>query len=198
MAKSFTETKIPICGDEYFFKRCSNQTLVEFDKRIEEEYNSIQSLIKEVDNLTDEQERLEKKIARKENKIDLLQDKSEMTDKEIDTCLKLEDEIENLESDLYDIKQKLSDLNDEHPENINREFTDKVNVILSEKAEALLDGITAKEFLDKADNVDMNIVRNIEKYYQMCMVGEREKKIQQEIRDDVSEFLRNQKELRNQ
>ena len=198
MAKSFTETKIPICGSEYYFKRCSNQTLVEFDKRIEEEYTNIQSLIKEVEGLTDQQERLEKQISRKERKVDLMQDKSEMTDKEIDTCLKLEDEIEGLESELYDVKKQLSDLNEEHPENINREFTDKVNAILAEKAEALLDGITAKEFLDNADQVDMNIVRNIEKYYQMCMVGEREKKIQQEIRDDVSEFLKNQKELRNQ
>ena len=197
MAKNFTETTIPICGDNYYFKRCSNQTLVEFDKKIEDEYKSLQTLIKEVDNLSEKQERLEKKISRKENKIDLMQEKEALSDKEIDKILKLEDEVEELENELYDIKKQLSDLNDEHPENINREFSDKVNSILADKVEALLDGITAKEFIDKADPVDINIARNIEKYYQMCIVGEREKKIQQEIKDDVSEFLKSQKEIRN-
>ena len=62
--------------------------------------------------------------------------------------------------------------------------------------ETLLDGITAKEFLQNSDPVDTIKARNLEKYYQLCIVGERESKIRQEIRDDVSEFLQSQKELR--
>ena len=63
--------------------------------------------------------------------------------------------------------------------------------------ETLLDGITAKEFLANSDPVDTIKARNLEKYYQLCIVGEREAKIREEIKNDVADFLKSQKELRS-
>jgi len=66
---------------------------------------------------------------------------------------------------------------------------------MARKMEAILDGITAKEFLEKADAIDNRIAANISKYYEMCMVGERESKIQNEIREDIASFRERQKQL---
>ena len=38
--------------------------------------------------------------------------------------------------------------------------------------------------------------RHTKKYYQLCIVGEREARIRQEMKDDVDNFLKSQRELR--
>ena len=55
----------------------------------------------------------------------------------------------------------------------------------------------AEEFLKESDPVDTIKARNLEKYYQLCIVGERESKIVQEMKEDVDNFLKSQKELRS-
>ena len=75
-----------------------------------------------------------------------------------------------------------------------KEYLKKVDELLAEKVETLLDGITAKEFMTNSDPVDTIKAQNLEKYYQLCIVGEREAVIIQEIKDDVADFLKSQRE----
>ena len=70
----------------------------------------------------------------------------------------------------------------------------RVDELLADKVEILLDGITAKEFIKESTPVDKIIAHNLEKYYQLCIVGEREAKIEQEIKEDVNNFLKSQRE----
>ena len=192
MAKEFTQTKIPICGSEYFFKRCSNETLTSFDKEMESKIKETEPVTKESDLLNKEHEKIERQIESKERRIRLLEEKGDNED--IDTILKLQDELDSLVDKQDKSLNKIRKFNKENEE-LSSKLEDELNQILARKVEAVLDGITAKEFLEKADPIDFRIAANIPKYYEMCMVGERESKIQNEIREDVSDFRERQKQL---
>ena len=195
MAKrEFTDVTIELCEKKLHFKRVTNETLTKFSEKAEKEYETtVKSFVDEVELLDDKREGLEKRIALKTKQVDIIESKHEQTDKELDKSIALIDEIEKLEDELDTVKAGLLKLSDENP---TREYSKKVDELLAEKVETLLDGITAKEFLTNSDPVDTIKARNLEKYYQLCIVGERESKIIQEIKDDVSDFLKSQKELR--
>ena len=89
------------------------------------------------------------------------------------------------------VKVTLVEMGDDNP---TKAYMKRVDELLAEKVEILLDGITAKEFLKQSTPVDTIIAQNLEKYYQLCIVGEREAKIAQEIKEDVNNFLKSQRE----
>lgn len=193
--KEFTDVSIQLCEKKLHFKRVTNQTLTEFSDKAEKQYeDTVKNFVEEVELFSDKQESLEKRIARKEKQVSIIESKSDATDDELDKAFELEDEIDKLEDELDIVKTRLLELGKENP---SKTYTKQVDKLLAEKVETLLDGITAKEFLSNSDPVDTIIARNLEKYYQMCIVGEREKKIQQEIKEDVNEFLQSQKDIRN-
>ena len=97
------------------------------------------------------------------------------------------------EVELETVKVKLLELGENNP---RKEYYAHVDELLAEKVETMLDGITAKEFLKNSDPVDTIKARNLEKYYQLAIVGERESKIVNEMKEDVDNFLQSQKELR--
>ena len=190
MAKQFTQTAISICGGEYYFKRCSNETLKSFDKRMEDKIKEIEPLTDESELINKKGERLEKQIESTERRIRLMED----NDEDYKEILKLQDKLDKLldeqDKHLEDVKK----FNEEH-EGLGDKLNDELEQIVAEKMEAILDGLTAKEYLEKADSIDQRIAANISKYYEMCMIGERESKIQNEIREDVSSFRERQKQL---
>ena len=183
MAKEFTQTTINICGGEYYFKRCSNETLKSFDKRMEEKIKEIEPLTNESEILNKKSERLEKQIESAERRIRLMED----NDEDYTKILKLQDKLDNLLDEQEEHFEKVKQFNEEN-EGVGDKLDSELNQILAEKMEAVLDGLTAEEFLEKSDGIDQRIAANISTYYEMCMVGERESKIQQQIREDVSSF----------
>ena len=90
--------------------------------------------------------------------------------------------------------EDVKEFNKEH-EGMADKLDKEMNEILARKVEAMVEGLSAKDFLKNADAIDYRIAANISKYYEMCMVGERESKIQQEIREDVSTFRERQKQI---
>lgn len=191
MAKEFTHTAIGLCGEEYYFKRCSNETLKKFDEEMEAKIKEIEPLTKESELLNKTGEKLEKQIESKERRIRLLEEKGDEED--IDTILKLQDDLDKLLEKQEKHLDEVRKFNEEN-ENVTSELDSDLNEILARKVEAVLDGITAKEFIEKADAIDFRIAANIPKYYEMCMVGERESKIQNEIREDVASFRESRKQ----
>jgi len=191
--KEFTDVAIEICEKKLYFKRVTNETLTKFSEKAEKEYDEIaKTYIEEVELLDDKRESLEKKISLKNKQIEVIQSKENSTDEELDKVLTILEEIEQLTDELETVKAGLIELSKNSP---MKEFNETVDKFLAEKVETLLDGITAKEFLKESTPVDVIIARNLEKYYQLCIVGERESKIRQEIKDDVNDFLDSQKQL---
>lgn len=186
--KEFTDIVIKIAQKECHFKRVTNETLKVFSEKAEQAYNEIvKNFVEEVDMLDDERETLEKKIALKTKQIDIIESKAEPSDEELDKVLTLIEEIEKLEDELQPVKVQLIELGKTSP---NKVYSERVNDLLAEKVETFLDGITANEFLKNSDPVDTIKAQNLEKYYQLAIVGEREAKIQLMIKEDVDNFLK--------
>ena len=192
--KEFTDVTIELCEKKLHFKRVTNETLTKFSDKAEKEYEeNVKNFVDEVELLDDKREGLEKRIALKEKQVSLIESKHDPSDEELQKSFDIIDEIEKLEDELDTVKAGLLALSEKNP---TKEYGKKVDELLAEKVETLLDGITAREFLANSDPVDTIKARNLEKYYQLCIVGERESKIIQEIKDDVSEFLQSQKRIR--
>ena len=189
--REFTHTAITLCDGEYFFKRCSNKTLKSFDEEMEAKIKEIEPLTKKSDELNKVSETLDKQIESKERRIRLLEEKGD--DDDIDRILELQDDLDMLLEDKKDNLEEIKKFNEEN-EDVGSRLDNELNEILSRKVEAVVDGLTAKDFLDNADAIDYRIAANISKYYEMCMIGERASKIQQEIREDVEEFRQRQKQ----
>lgn len=189
MAKEFTHVAIPLCGDEYFFKRCSNETLKSFDEQMEQKIKETEPLTREADLINKKGEKLEKQIESTERRIRLMED----NDDDYRAILKLQDKLDKLLEEQDKHLEEVRAFNDEH-ENASEELGKELDLILATKMETLLDGMTAEHFLKYADPIDQRIGANISKYYEMCMVGERESKILNEIREDVAIFRERQKQ----
>ena len=186
--KEFTDIVIKIAQKECHFKRVTNETLKVFSEKAEQAYNEIvKNFVEEVDMLDGDRERLEKRIALKTKQIDIIESKADPSDEELDKVLNLIEEIEKLEDDLQPVKVQLIELGKTSP---NKIYSERVNDLLAEKVETFLDGITANEFLKNSDPVDTIKAQNLEKYYQLAIVGERETKIQLMIKEDVDNFLK--------
>lgn len=192
--KEFTDVTIEMCEKELHFKRVTNETLTKFSDKAEKEYNeNVKAFVDEVELLDDKRTSLEKRIALKSKQVEIIESKSDATDDELDKAFAIIEEIGKLEDELETVKVGLMELSNNNPA---KDYTKKVDELLAEKVETLLDGITAKEFLSNSTPVDTIKARNLEKYYQLCIVGEKQSKIIQEIRDDVNDFLQSQKEIR--
>ena len=192
--KEFTDVTIKLCEKDLHFKRVTNETLTKFSDKAEKEYeDTVKQFVDDVELLDDKRESLEKRIALKTKQVEIIEGKDDASDEELDKVFGILEEIEKLEDELDTVKAGLIELGKDNP---TKEYSKKVDELLAEKVETLLDGITAKEFLTNSDPVDTIKARNLEKYYQLCIVGERESKIIQEIKDDVSDFLQSQKQIR--
>ena len=193
--KEFTDITIEICQKECSFKRVTNETLTKFSEKAEKEYEeTVKEFIENVELLDDKRESLEKKIALKNKQVEIIESKHDASDEEYDKVFTILEDIERLEDELETVKAGLLDLSKDNP---SKDYSKKVDELLAEKVETLLEGITASEFLKNSDPVDTIKARNLEKYYQLCIVGERKSKIIQEMKDDVADFLQSQRELRS-
>lgn len=187
--KKFTDITIKICQKECNFNRVTNETLTAFAEKAEEEYNNtVKAFVDEVEQLEDEMTTIEKRISLKEKQVEIIENKADASDEEYDKVFGILEDIERLQGDLEPIKARLIELGKTSP---NKEYSKKVNQMLAEKVETFLDGITAEEFLKNSDPVDTIKAQNLEKYYQLAIVGERESKILQMIKEDVDNFLSN-------
>lgn len=193
--KEFTDITIKMCQRECHFKRVTNETLTKFSEKAEKDYEeTVKSFVNEVELLDDKRDTLEKKIELKTKQVSILEKKSDATDEDLESMFALLEDIEKLNDELNTVKVGLLDLNENSPV---KEYTKKADELVAEKVETLLDGITAAQFLKESDPVDSIKARNLEKYYQMAIIGEREAKILNEMREDVDNFLQSQKELRS-
>ena len=192
--KEFTDITIKICQRKCNFKRVTNETLTKFAEKAEKEYeDKVKAFVDEVDRLDNKRQSIESQLKVKYKLVETIEKKSEPSDEELDNIVGYLQDIEHLEDELETVKAGLVKLNEDSPV---QDYLKKVDELLAEKVDTFLEGITAKEFLKESDPVDTIKARNLEKYYQLCIVGERESKIVQEMKEDVDNFLKSQKEIR--
>lgn len=191
--KEFTDVTIEMCEKQLHFNRVTNETLTKFSERAEKEYKeTVKTFIDEVGELDDKRESIEKKIALKTKLVELIEAKDKVSDEDLNKVFETVDEIEKLEEELKPIKARMMELDKDNP---IKKYNKMLDEWLAEKVETLLDGITAKEFLKNSTPVDTIKARNLEKYYQLCMIGERQSKIIEEIKNDVADFLNTERGL---
>lgn len=191
--KEFTDVTIEMCEKQLHFNRVTNETLTKFSERAEKEYKeTVKTFIDEVEELDDQRESIEKKIALKTKLVELIEAKDKVSDEDLNKVFETVDEIEKLEEELKPIKARMMELDKDNP---IKKYNKMLDEWLAEKVETLLDSITAKEFLKNSTPVDTIKARNLEKYYQLCMVGERQSKIIEEIKNDVADFLNTERGL---
>lgn len=191
--KEFTDVTIEMCEKQLHFNRVTNETLTKFSERAEKEYKeTVKTFIDEVEELDDQRESIEKKIALKTKLVELIEAKDKVSDEDLNKVFETVDEIEKLEGELKPIRARMMELDKDNP---IKKYNKMLDEWLAEKVETLLDGITAKEFLKNSTPVDTIKARNLEKYYQLCMIGERQSKIIEEIKNDVADFLNTERGL---
>lgn len=188
----FTDFEIEICGKKCHFNRVTNHELVQFSEKAEKDYDELVKVwTDKAQELSFKGEKIEKQIARKEKKMELLES---LDDADVSEIIVINDELEKLDKELSKITKQLLEHNEKNP---SKQYTEIVDRTLGEKVELLLDNITAKDYEVNSTYRDTSIARNLEKYYQLAMVGERAKKIEVEIAEDMKRFLKEQEELRN-
>lgn len=184
MVRKFTETPIPLCGKELYFRRCRMEDLKRFDEQLQAKLKEMKPIQDELEQMEDNEETLVKKINNLEKKIDIINMKEEPSDKELDLALKYLDQQEVLLDELKDLRKQIAEHDEAHDE-VYLKINEDTTKIMANKVEAMLDGITAEEFIKEYDPIDIRIAGNLTNYYQMCMLGEREVKIRKQIQEDI-------------
>lgn len=192
MAKEFTDITLEFCGKKCHFNRVTNQELTSFAEKAEKDYDEIvKSWTDKSDDLVFEGEKIQKEIERLEERLAT----HKLADKpDVAAMLEIEDKIDKLDDKLNKVTVKIRNHRDSSPIN---DYAKVIDRTLGEKAELLLDNVTAKEYEKLSTTRDTVIARNLEKYYQMCMMGDRDKKIEVEIGDDMKRFLKEQQSIRD-
>lgn len=192
MAKEFTDITLDFCGKKCHFNRVTNQELTMFSEKAEKDYDEIVKVwTDKSDDLVFEGEKIQKEIERLEERLNTHKLAEQPN---VEAMLDIEDKIDKLDEKLNKVTVKIRKHRDDSPINDYAKIIDRT---LGEKAELLLDNITAQEYETLATTRDTVIARNLEKYYQMCMMGDRYKKIEVEIDDDMERFLEEQQSIRD-
>ena len=181
MARKFTETPIPLCGKELYFKRCPMGDLKKYDEQLQAKLKEMKPIQDELELMEDNEETLVKKINNFERKIDM---KDEPSDKELDLALRYLDKQEECLDELKSLRKQIVEHDEAHEEDYLK-IQEETTKIMAKKVEAMLDGITAEEFLNEYDPIDIRVAGNLTNYYQMCMLGEKEAKIRRQIQLDI-------------
>lgn len=184
MARKFTETPIPLCGKELYFKRCPMGDLKKYDEQLQAKLKEMKPIQDELELMEDNEETLVKKINNFERKIDIIDMKDEPSDKELDLALRYLDKQEECLDELKSLRKQIVEHDEAHEEDYLK-IQEETTKIMAKKVEAMLDGITAEEFLNEYDPIDIRVAGNLANYYQMCMLGEKEAKIRRQIQLDI-------------
>lgn len=181
--KTMTETPIEICGKSLYFKRCPNKVIKQYDEKIRDKAKSIEPLQKEIERKEDRIEMLEKRLSNNQKRVDIISMKEYPSDEELDEADALLQKQEAIFDELAIAKEEADDFAKENMDAYDK-IEEEMNNLLGEKVEAMLEGITKEEFVEDHDIVDLRIATNLSKYYELCIIGERPKKIQEEIKKD--------------
>ncbi|MFA0846371.1 MAG: hypothetical protein ACC614_02230 [Methanobacterium formicicum] len=180
----FTRAKIEFCGKERKFKRCSNKTLVTFQKDIEKLQEEMKPVFQDNIDLEEQLEDIQAQIDRTNKRIQLIESAETPTDAEIRKAIKLLDDIDTLSMEKRTLEKQLREDGDERKDQM-RQLEEKLENTYAELACLLIDPLTPEEFKEEYDSIDLIKVQNLGMFYNMCQSGFTQTQIDKKVREVI-------------
>jgi predicted nucleic acid-binding Zn-ribbon protein len=181
---AFTKATIEFCGKPRKFKRCSNRTLVDFQKEIEKLQKDMEPVFETAIEIEEEIEYIDSQVERINKRINFIESSDDPHDDELRKAISLLDDIDQLSQKRKDLIKKLKK-EEKATEKEFKGLSQDVEEKYANLASLLLDPMTPEEFLKEYDSIDMIKIQNMGVFYNMCQSGFNQTKIDKKIRDVI-------------
>lgn len=166
----FSKNSIEVCGKKYKFKRCTNAQLLEHQKSIEAEQDKYKPITDKAKKIERDIEAIDTQIESIRNIINAINKKDEPTDNDLDNVTEYSIQLVNLGNERRALIEKGEKLDEKHKKEIEQ-IRQYVLEKYGELAEMQLDGITKEEFVENADDSDMDTIRLLASIKKMLSQG---------------------------
>lgn len=166
----FSKNSITVCGKEYKFKRCTNKQLLEHQKSIEAEQEKYKPITDKAKAIERDIEAIDVQIESIHNIVAAINKKEEPSDDDLNNITKYSMQLIDLGNKRRKLIEKGEKLDDKHKKEIEQ-IRQYVLEKYGELAEMQLEGITKEEFVENADDSDMDTIRLLASIKKMLSQG---------------------------
>lgn len=166
----FSKNSITVCGKEYKFKRCTNKQLLEHQKSIEAEQEKYKPITDKAKAIERDIEAIDVQIESIHNIVTAINKKEEPSDDDLNNITKYSMQLIDLGNKRRKLIEKGEKLDEQHKKEIEQ-IRQYVLEKYGELAEMQLDGITKEEFVENADDSDMDTIRLLASIKKMLSQG---------------------------
>lgn len=166
----FSKNSITVCGKEYKFKRCTNKQLLEHQKSIEAEQDKYKPITDKAKAIERDIEAIDVQIESIHNIVTAINKKEEPSDDDLDNITEYSMQLIDLGNKRRKLIEKGEKLDEQHKKEIEQ-IRQYVLEKYGELAEMQLEGITKEEFVENADDSDMDTIRLLASIKKMLSQG---------------------------
>ena len=166
----FSKNSITVCGKEYKFKRCTNKQLLEHQKSIEAEQDKYKPITDKAKAIERDIEAIDVQIESIHNIVTAINKKEEPSDDDLNNITKYSMQLIDLGNKRRKLIEKGEKLDEKHKKEIEQ-IRQYVLEKYGELAEMQLEGITKEEFVENADDSDMDTIRLLASIKKMLSQG---------------------------
>lgn len=166
----FSKNSITVCGKEYKFKRCTNKQLLEHQKSIEAEQEKYKPITDKAKAIERDIEAIDVQIESIHNIVTAINKKEEPSDDDLNNITTYSMQLIDLGNKRRKLIEKGEKLDEQHKKEIEQ-IRQYVLEKYGELAEMQLDGITKEEFVENADDSDMDTIRLLASIKKMLSQG---------------------------
>lgn len=166
----FSKNSITVCGKEYKFKRCTNKQLLEHQKSIEAEQEKYKPITDKAKAIERDIEAIDVQIESIHNIVTAINKKEEPSDDDLNNITTYSMQLIDLGNKRRKLIEKGEKLDEKHKKEIEQ-IRQYVLEKYGELAEMQLDGITKEEFVENADDSDMDTIRLLASIKKMLSQG---------------------------
>ena len=180
----FSKNSIELCGKKYKFKRCTNAQILEHQKSIEAEQEKYKPLSDKAKAIERDIDAIDTEIDAIRNIVVAINKKEEPTDTDLNNVTKYSVQLVDLSNQRRELIEKGEALDEKHKkeiETIRKYVLEKYG----ELAELQLEGITKEEFVKKADDSDMTIIRLLASIKKMLSLGASPKDVEKFVKQNI-------------
>lgn len=166
----FSKNSITVCGKEYKFKRCTNKQLLEHQKSIEAEQEKYKPITDKAKAIERDIEAIDVQIESIHNIVAAINKKEEPSDDDLNNITTYSMQLIDLGNKRRKLIEKGEKLDEQHKKEIEQ-IRQYVLEKYGELAEMQLEGITKEEFVENADDSDMDTIRLLASIKKMLSQG---------------------------
>lgn len=166
----FSKNSIEVCGKKYKFKRCTNKQLLEHQKSIEAEQEKYKPITDKAKAIERDIEAIDVQIESIHNIVTAINKKEEPSDDDLNNITTYSMQLIDLGNKRRKLIEKGEKLDEQHKKEIEQ-IRQYVLEKYGELAEMQLEGITKEEFVENADDSDMDTIRLLASIKKMLSQG---------------------------